>query len=152
MLVIRGVSLANPIFRYLSGTLELGITFTADSDDNLVGYTDSDEAGLIDGRKSTGGYVFMLSGGDLSDQSKLQSTVALSSTEAEYMAITEAGKEALWIARFLACLGFAYLAAAKGSPVRGSPTSMLRMVVGDPEPTPQRRKLLLPMRQSPRAK
>ena len=94
------------IFRYLSGTLDLGITFTADSKDELVGYTDSDYAGLIDGRKSTGGYIFMLSGGPLSHQSKLQSTVALSSCEAEYMATTEAGKEALWVARFLACLGF----------------------------------------------
>ena len=48
----------------------------------------------------------MLSGGNLSHQSKLQSTVALSSTEAEYMATTEAGNEALWVVRFLACLGF----------------------------------------------
>ena len=94
------------IFRYLSGTLDLGITFTADSENDLVGYTDSDYAGLLDGRKSTGGYIFMLSGGPLSHQSKLQSTVALSSTEAEYMATTEAGKEALWVSRFLACLGF----------------------------------------------
>ena len=45
-------------------------------------------------------------GGHLSHQSKLQSTIALSSTEAEYMATKEAGKEALWVVRFLACLGF----------------------------------------------
>ncbi len=48
----------------------------------------------------------MLSGGLLSHQSKFQNTVALLSTEAEYMATTEAEKEALWVARFLACLGF----------------------------------------------
>ncbi len=48
----------------------------------------------------------MLSGGSLSHQSKLQSTVALSSTEAEYMATTEAGKEVLLVAKFLTCLGF----------------------------------------------
>ncbi len=46
----------------------------------------------------------MLSGGSLSHQSKLQNTVALSSIEAEYMATTEAGKEVMWAARFLACL------------------------------------------------
>ena len=85
------------IFRYLSGTLDLKITFTANSEDDLVGYTDSDYAGLIDGRKSIGGYIFMLSGGPLSHQSKLQSTVALSSTEAEYMTTVEARKEALWV-------------------------------------------------------
>lgn len=53
---------------------------------------------LKDGRKSTGGYTFLLSGGPVSHQSKQQATVALSSTEAEYMATTEAGKEALWVA------------------------------------------------------
>ena len=94
------------VFRYLSGTLDFGITFQADSSDELIGYTDSDYAGLVDGRKSTGGYIFMLSGGPLSHQSKLQNTVALSSTEAEYMAACEAGKEALWVSRFLAALGF----------------------------------------------
>ncbi len=99
-------SLVVQVFRYLSGTLDLGITFQADSSDELVGYTDSDYAGLVDGRKSTGGYIFMLSGGPLSHQSKLQNNVALSSTEAEYMAACEAGKEALWVSRFLAALGF----------------------------------------------
>ena len=83
------------VFRYLFATLGLGITFTANSENHLVGYTDSDYAGLVDGRKSTGDYIFMLSGGLLSHQSKLKSTVALSSTEAEYMATTEAGNEAL---------------------------------------------------------
>ncbi len=47
------------IFSYLSGTLDLGTTFTADSEDDLVGYTDSDYAGLVDDRKSTGGYIFL---------------------------------------------------------------------------------------------
>ena len=94
------------IFRYLAGTLDFGITFRSDSTDELVGYTDSDWAGLKDGRRSTGGYAFILSGGPVSHQSKQQSTVALSSTEAEYMATTEAGKEALWVARFLASLGY----------------------------------------------
>ena len=94
------------IFRYLAGTLELGITFKSNVTDELVGYTDSDWAGLKDGRRSTGGYTFLLSGGPVSHQSKQQATVALSSTEAEYMATTEAGKEALWIGRFLAALGY----------------------------------------------
>ncbi len=88
-------SLVVQVFRYLFGTLDLGITFQADYSDELVSYTDSDYAGLVDGRKSTGGYIFMLSGGPLFHQSKLQNTVALSSTEAEYMAACEAGKEAL---------------------------------------------------------
>ena len=94
------------IFWYLAGTLELGITFRSDIADELIGYTDSDWAGLKDGRRSTGGYAFLLSGGPVSHQSKQQATVVLSSTEAEYMATTEAGKKALWIARFLATLEY----------------------------------------------
>ncbi len=97
------------IFRYLAGTLELGITFKSDSTDGLVGYTDSDWAGLKDGRRSTGRYTFLLSGGPVSYQSKQQATFALFSTEAEYMATTEAGKEALWIAQFLATLRYRLL-------------------------------------------
>ena len=88
------------IFRYLSGTLDFGITFIVDSGNDLVGYIDSDYAGLIDGQKSTDGYIFMLSGGLLSHQSKLQSTVALLLYKAKYMATTEAGKEVLWVDDF----------------------------------------------------
>ncbi len=58
------------IFRYLAGTLELGITFKSNITDELIGYTDSDWAGLKDGRRSTGGYAFLFSGGPVSYQSK----------------------------------------------------------------------------------
>ncbi len=94
------------IFRYLAGTLELEITFKSNVTGKLVGYTDSDWAGLKDGQRSTNGYAFLFSGGLVSYQSKQQATVALSSTEAEHMATTEAGKEALWIGQFLAALGY----------------------------------------------
>ncbi|CAN0917931.1 Retrovirus-related Pol polyprotein from transposon TNT 1-94, partial [Linum grandiflorum] len=50
-------------------------------------------AGDFDSRKSTSGYVFTFSGGAISWQSKLQKCVALSTTEAEYIAAVEAGKE-----------------------------------------------------------
>ncbi len=94
------------VLRYLSTTLGLGITFNANLENDLAGYTDSDYAGLVDSRKSTCGYIYMLSNGFLSHQSKLHSTVALSLTEAEYIATIEAGKEALWILRFLTSLRF----------------------------------------------
>ena len=83
------------IFWYLAGTLELGITFLSAEADELVGYIDSDWARLKDGRGSTGGYAFLLSGSAVSHQLKQETIVALSSTEADYMATTEAGKEAL---------------------------------------------------------
>lgn len=100
------IQLVKQIFRYIAGTLTTGLTFTADSPDELVGYTDSDWAGTVDGRKSSGGYIWMLSGCPISHQSRQQPTVALSSCEAEYMAITEAGKEALWCDGFLEALGY----------------------------------------------
>ncbi|CAA0817270.1 cysteine-rich RLK (RECEPTOR-like protein kinase) 8 [Striga hermonthica] len=62
-------------------------------------------AGDLDSRKSTSGFVFTFAGGAVSWQSKLQKSVALSTTEAEYIAMTEAGKEMLWLKRFLQQLG-----------------------------------------------
>ncbi len=54
------------VFWYLYATLGLGITFNANSENDRVGYTDLYYAGLVDGRKSTSGYILMLSGGLLS--------------------------------------------------------------------------------------
>ena len=62
-----------------------------------VCYTDSDWAGDKENRRSTGGYVFTLVGGAVSWKTKLQSVVAMSSTESEYIALSEATKEAVWI-------------------------------------------------------
>ncbi|KAL4559836.1 hypothetical protein LXL04_031982 [Taraxacum kok-saghyz] len=93
------------IFRYLRGTSKLGITF-GNGPPNLVGFTDSDMAGNKDNMKSTSGYLMTFAGGAVSWQSRLQKCVALSTTEAEYMAATEACKELLWMKRFLQELGF----------------------------------------------
>ena len=59
----------------------------------------------LKGRKSTSGYLFTFVGGAISWQSKLQKCVALSTTEIEYIATTEAGKEILWIKDFFKELG-----------------------------------------------
>ncbi|GJY94774.1 putative RNA-directed DNA polymerase [Tanacetum coccineum] len=93
------------IFRYLRGTSKLGITF-GNGKPMLVGYTDSDLAGNKDNMKSTSGYLMTFAGGAVSWQSRLQKCVALSTTEAEYVAATEACKELLWLKRFLQELGF----------------------------------------------
>jgi hypothetical protein len=71
----------------------------------LYGFTDADMAGDIDSRKSTSGYLITYSGGAVSWQSRLQKCVALSTTEAEYIAITEATEELLWMKKFLQELG-----------------------------------------------
>ena len=66
---------------------------------------DADIAGDVDGRKSTTGYVYILGGTIISWVSKLQKIVVISTTEAEYVAITEASKEMVWIQSFLKELG-----------------------------------------------
>ena len=59
----------------------------------LEGFTDADMAGDLDGRKPTSGFLFTFARGAVSWQSKLQKCVALFTTEAEYIAATEAAKE-----------------------------------------------------------
>ncbi|OWY95693.1 Copia type Polyprotein, partial [Phytophthora megakarya] len=82
-----------------------GIEFQANCDRGLEGYSDADWAGDIESRRSTSGYAFMMNGGCISWRSKKQRTVALSSTEAEYMALSEATQEAVWLKVFLCELG-----------------------------------------------
>jgi hypothetical protein len=92
------------ILRYLRGTFKMSLCFGSRNPE-LVGYTDADMAGDIDSRKSTSGFLITFSGGAVSWQSKLQKCVALSTTEAEFIATTEACKEMLWMKRFLHELG-----------------------------------------------
>ncbi|KAM1838444.1 hypothetical protein ACFX14_020106 [Malus domestica] len=96
------------ILRYLHGTRDVGLCFERD-DSGIghfaVGYVDSDYAGDLDGRKSTTGYVFTMAKGPVCWRSILQSSVALSTTEAEYMAVAEAIKEAIWIHGLIRDLG-----------------------------------------------
>jgi hypothetical protein len=93
------------VFRYLQGTRSLGLVYRRTKGVTLEGYTDSDWAGDVDNRKSTGAYVMLMGEGAVSWRSKRQDSVALSSTEAEYMASTQASKEVLWIKDFLGELG-----------------------------------------------
>ncbi|KAM0977924.1 hypothetical protein ACFX13_014221 [Malus domestica] len=95
------------ILRYILGTVDVGLLFQQDKviGKCVVGYVDSDYAGDLDKRRSTTGFVFTIAGGPVSWRSILQSTVALSTTEAEYMAVTEAIKEAIWLQGLLDDLG-----------------------------------------------
>jgi transposase InsO family protein len=92
------------VLRYLQGTPSLGITYRPPPL-RLTGYSDADWAGNVDTRRSTTGYVVMLNNGAVAWRSQRQPTVALSTMEAEYMALTEATKELKWIRNFLAELG-----------------------------------------------
>ncbi|RDX62866.1 hypothetical protein CR513_58763, partial [Mucuna pruriens] len=93
------------ILRYLHGTSDLRLCFEGDKP-TLVGYSNSDMAGDIDSKKSTSGYLIKFARGAMAWQSKLKKCVALSTTEAEFIAIIEACKELLWVKKFLQELGF----------------------------------------------
>ena len=75
------------IFRYLKGTVNFALKY--EQSDSLIGYADADWAGDQDDRRLTTGNIFLQSGGALSWLSKKQATVALSTTEAEYVALFE---------------------------------------------------------------
>lgn len=92
------------MLRYLKGTIDHGILYKYGKSD-LIGYVDADWAGSIDDRRSFTGYAFVMNGAIVVWDSRKQRTVALSTTEAEYMALSEAAKEAVYLQRFLQELG-----------------------------------------------
>jgi hypothetical protein len=91
---------AKGVVRYLGSKPDRGITYRG-STTELEAYCDADYAGDLDTRRSTTGYVFLLTGGAVSWSSKRQPTVAVSTTEAEYMAAGAAIKEGLWMKKAL---------------------------------------------------
>jgi len=97
---------ARSVLAYLAGTVTAGITYTRSAPSALIGYTDADYGGELDSRRSTTGYVFVLAGGAISWSSRLQTTVAVSTAEAEYMASAAATKEALWLRTLLTDMGY----------------------------------------------
>ena len=81
--------------RYLNGMRNYGLLYDKEKATDFIGYSDADWAGDLDDRRSTPGYLFKLSGAAVSLRSKKQSCVALSTAEAEYMALVSAAQEAV---------------------------------------------------------
>ena len=96
------------LFRYLKGTLNYKLTYSPDpsSSDLFTTYADADHGGNLDNGRSTTGYVVKMGTGAISWSSKLQSIVALSTTEAEYVAATSAGQEILWLRNLFQEIGY----------------------------------------------
>ena len=98
------------LLTYLYTTRNQGITYgkiihgiTGHSLNEFYGFSDADYAGNVDNRRSTTGWVFMYNGGAISWRSFLQHVTALSSSESEYMAISDAAKEARSLLKLQGC-------------------------------------------------
>jgi hypothetical protein len=97
------------ILRYLQGTKELGLKYGGSSNEEgveVIGFADADWGSDKDTRRSVTAYVFMLGGAAISWGSKLQPTVALSTSEAEYMAASSAVQEAMHLRLLMRSLGY----------------------------------------------
>ena len=95
------------LFQYLKGSLDYKLVYgPTDSPQLFTTYTDADHGGNPDNGHSTGGYAIIIGGAAVSWSSRLQSVVSLSTTEAEYIAAVEAGKEIIWMRNLLTEFGF----------------------------------------------
>ncbi|XP_043862632.1 secreted RxLR effector protein 161-like [Drosophila santomea] len=92
------------ILRYLSSTVDVKLHYQQ-CGQSFCGYVDPDWAGDRLDRKSYTGYIYLLAGGPVSWRSEKQRSVALSSTEAEYMALSAAFKEAIVMRRLILEIG-----------------------------------------------
>lgn len=105
------------ILKYLKGTKNVGILFKAeatDGSDAIIGFCDSDFTGNIDTKRSQSGHIFTMYGAAISWKSGLQIVVALSTTEAEYIALISAVKKSFWLKGIAANFGVEQQAIAIG--------------------------------------
>jgi len=95
------------LFRYLKGTMDEKLVYSPTiSDEPFTSFSDADHGGNPDNGKSTSGHLIRIGTGAVSWSSKLQPVVALSTTEAEYIAAVHAGKEVIWLRHLLIELGY----------------------------------------------
>ncbi|MCO5575387.1 hypothetical protein L7F22_029187 [Adiantum nelumboides] len=92
------------ILRYLSGIANRQLCYGG-GELSIKGYVDSDYAGCVDSRKSTTGWIYTFVGSVISWRSVLQDCTSISTIEAKYVALSEACKEAIWLARLVKGLG-----------------------------------------------
>ena len=92
---------AKHVMRYLKRTIDFGLYYDRNLDYILYFYIDADWAGSVSDRKSTSGGCYCLGSAMISWFSRKQSNVALSTTEAEYIASCFASCEAIWIRKLM---------------------------------------------------
>eukprot|EP00795_Rhopilema_esculentum_P007998 gene7998-biopygen1703 len=93
------------VFRYLKGTINLSLVYKKSESKEVTGFSDASWADDMQNRHSTTGNVFMMAGGAISWLSQKQSTVALSTAEAEYIASSKAAQEVVWLKQLFREIG-----------------------------------------------
>ncbi|GKA43677.1 retrovirus-related pol polyprotein from transposon TNT 1-94 [Tanacetum coccineum] len=96
------------IFRYLKGTINMGLWYSKDTGMSLTAYADADHAGCQDTRRSTSGSAQFLGDKLVSWSSKKQKCIAISSIEAEYIALSGCCAQILWMRSQLTDYGFQF--------------------------------------------
>jgi len=86
---------------YIKNTIDYGLTYSRDADLTPLAYVDANYGGCRDTRRSTSGYVFTMAGGAVTWSSKRQATVALSTVEAEYVAMSRCAQQMIWMHTWL---------------------------------------------------
>ena len=92
------------ILRYVRGTLAYALRYTSSGGVMLHGFTDLDQMGSTMDRKSTSRYCFSLGSNMISWSSRKQGSIAQSTAEAEYIAASAVGREAVWLRKLLSDL------------------------------------------------
>ena len=131
------LALDDQVLKMLKGTMTLRLEYGPDIEQykasyggtSLVGYVDSNYAGDTESRRSTMGYVYCLNRATVSWSSKRAKIVAVSSTEAEYVALSNASKQAIWMKRFINDLQA--LDRIDTLPMLGDNTSSIKMTKND---------------------
>jgi hypothetical protein len=93
---------AKHILRYLHGTVGYGLRYVSCGDVKLQGYTDSDWAGSVVDQKSTSGCCFSLGSGMISWLSRKKTLVEFNTSKEEYISVSVASREAVWLRKLLA--------------------------------------------------
>ncbi|GJV16273.1 retrovirus-related pol polyprotein from transposon TNT 1-94 [Tanacetum coccineum] len=96
------------IFKYLKGTINMGLWYPKDSGFELTAFSDADHAGCLDTRKSTSGGIQFFGDKIVSWMSKKQNCTAISSAEAEYVALSVSYAQVMWMRTQLQDYGFIY--------------------------------------------
>ncbi len=89
------------VIGYVKNTIDYGLTYSRDAELTPLAYVDADYGGCRDTRRSTSGFVFLMAGGVVTWSSKRQATVALSTVEAEYVAMSRCAQQMVWMQTWL---------------------------------------------------